>query len=494
MTHASDHAGGRAPSVLGRRSAGVLLHPTSLPGEGANGTFGREAYHFVDFLHAAGAHVWQVLPLNEVHAEGSPYQCQSAHAGDTRLINLADVCAEYGIDPSGAALESLFDQVRQGQGGHSGDWWARFADFKGHNAHWLDDFALYRVLKHVHGEQPWWAWSVPLRDRQEAAMAEAHAHFALNIERVRFNQFLFFEQWQRLRHYANGCGIRVFGDMPIFVAHDSADVWVHRDLFDLDDQGHALSRSGVPPDYFSATGQLWGNPLYRWERMIDNGFSWWKKRFETQLELYDFLRVDHFRGFESCWSVPMGEETAMNGHWVEVPGRLLFSSLIDHFGQLPIVAEDLGVITEPVEALRDDYGLPGMRILQFAFDGDASNPYLPHNHVRNCVVYTGTHDNDTTLGWFEACSDELRARIMAYLGEPAGGMPMALIRSALVSVATLAVLPMQDLLGLGGRHRMNTPGTCSDANWRWRFDWSMCPDSLAADFRAQCSLYGRLAY
>ncbi|AOU97987.1 4-alpha-glucanotransferase [Acidihalobacter yilgarnensis] len=494
MTGQRDQGCERVSPVLGARSAGVLLHPTSLPGEGDTGDFGAEAYHFVDLLSAAGIGVWQVLPLNEVHDDGSPYQCQSAHAGDSRLINFQQVSAEYGIAPSVedriALLDSAIAQLARLPAEHG----ERYRAFRSRHAYWLEDFALYRAIRRTHDEQPWWAWPVPLRDRDPTALEEVRVSLHDAIERCCFTQFLFFEQWRRLRAYANDRGIRLFGDMPIFVAHDSADVWVHRHLFDLDNAGHALSRSGVPPDYFSATGQLWGNPLYRWDRMAETDFSWWKERLEAQLELYDFLRVDHFRGFQACWSIPMGEETAMNGQWVEVPGRALFESLLEHFGQLPIVAEDLGVITEPVVALRDDFELPGMRILQFAFDSDALNPYLPHNHARNCVVYTGTHDNDTTLGWFEKCPEEVQAHVLAYLGEPSEGMPAALVRCAFASVAQLTVVPMQDLLMLDTTHRMNTPGTCSPDNWRWRFTWSMCPDTLASKVRAWCDMYGRLAH
>lgn len=468
----------------------MLLHPTSLPGPGKTGIFGQDAYRFVDLLTAAGIGVWQLLPLNEPHGEGSPYQCQSAHAGDTRLIDFAWVAEEYGvelIDDTDRFLDLALSKIQTIPDRHE-----QFRDFLGRQAHWLDDYALYRTLRALHEERPWWEWPDAYRDRHTDALAELRKQRGIEINRCRFSQFLFFSQWENLRDYANRNGVRLFGDMPIFVAHDSADVWVNRELFDLDGAGLARSRSGVPPDYFSATGQLWGNPLYRWDKMIEDGFGWWIRRFETQLQLYDFIRVDHFRGFVACWSVPMGEDTAMNGYWVDVPGRDLFERLFAHFGYIPIVAEDLGVITDEVEALRDDFDLPGMRILQFAFDSDADNPYLPHNHIQNCVVYTGTHDNDTTLGWFDSCSAEARKRVLDYLGTPGDAMPAALIRTAMASVASLAVIPMQDLLGLGAEHRMNTPGTCAENNWRWRFTWDMCAETLADDLRYLCEIYGRM--
>ncbi|WP_231940822.1 4-alpha-glucanotransferase [Acidihalobacter aeolianus] len=481
----------QSKSVLDRRTAGILLHPTSLPGPYSTGIFGEDAYRFVDLLSAAGIGVWQLLPLNEPHGEGSPYQCQSAHAGDTRLIDPAWVAEEYGVELDPFDMDQLLDlalsKIHVSPGREE-----EFHAFLSQHAYWLDDYALYRTLRLLYQNRPWWEWPDEYRDRHKDALEELQEKQYIEINRCRFSQFVFFCQWKNLRDYANRNGVSLFGDMPIFVAHDSADVWVNRELFDLDERGFARSRSGVPPDYFSATGQLWGNPLYRWDKMLEDDFAWWLRRFETQLELYDFIRVDHFRGFVACWSVPMGEDTAMNGHWVDVPGRELFEKLFAHFGYIPIVAEDLGVITPDVETLRDDFDLPGMRILQFAFDSDADNPYLPHNFIQNCVVYTGTHDNDTTLGWFEGRTLDARKRILDYLGNPGEPMPAALIRTAMASVASLAVVPMQDLLGLGSEHRMNTPGTSAEVNWRWRFTWEMCAETLVEDLRSLCETYGRL--
>lgn len=478
-------------AVLEKRSAGILLHPTSLPGNGQTGNFGANAYRFIDFLHDSGIAVWQVLPLNEVHPDGSPYQCQSAHAGDTRLIDWGELKNNFDIKNSRVNLNEFIDEVIAKLADVEANYLERYQSFLSKHHYWLDDFVLYRAIKENLNNIPWWEWPESLRDRNPDALDNFKKENEASISRYSFIQFIFFEQWHNLRSYANERNIKVFGDMPIFVSHDSSDVWANRDLFDLDESGLALSRSGVPPDYFSSTGQLWGNPLYRWDRMQSDNFDWWKKRLASQLELYDFLRVDHFRGFDACWSVPSGEQTAINGYWVEVPGRELFSELRSYFGVLPIVAEDLGVITQSVVALRDDYGLPGMKILQFAFDSDAHNPYLPHNHIRNCVVYTGTHDNDTTLGWFEQSPEDVRHRVMSYLGNSREEMPLALVRSALASVAHLTVIPLQDLFSLGSEHRMNTPGTISSDNWRWRFDWDMCPDQLVTYLRELCEIYGR---
>jgi 4-alpha-glucanotransferase len=308
---------------------------------------------------------------------------------------------------------------------------------------------------------------------------------------VRFEQFDFFRQWHALKEYANHKGILLFGDLPIFVAHDSADVWAQQDYFQLDDGGRPTVVAGVPPDYFSATGQRWGNPHYRWDRMRQDGFRWWLVRFEIQLRLFDLVRIDHFRGFEAYWEIPAGHDTAMGGRWVQAPGDALFEVLRRHFDTLPVVAEDLGVITPEVEALRLRHGFPGMRILQFAFDGGSANPYLPHNHRHMTVVYTGTHDNDTTVGWYGSLSEATRRYMEEYLhsaGEEP--MPWPLIRAAMASVANLAVIPMQDVLALDGTHRMNTPGK-PDGNWRWRFKWDQINDGTAGKLRRLSELYGR---
>ncbi|MCG5495037.1 4-alpha-glucanotransferase [Ectothiorhodospira variabilis] len=490
----------QASSTLDRRRAGILLHPTSLPGSGRQGALGSQAHRFVDFLASAGVTVWQVLPLNQPHEGGSPYQCMSVHAGSTQLICLADLKArgwlvddalpdEQGaLDPfNSVTLRKAHEGFMDGA---NGDDRQAFEDFRAQHAFWLEDYVLYLALKREHDLAPWWDWAPALRDREPEAMAGARERLADSLAQYRFEQFLFYLQWAAVKQHANHRGILLFGDMPIFVAHDSADVWAHRELFDLDDQGRPVHVAGVPPDYFSATGQRWGNPHYDWERMREEGFAWWIERIGAALEMVDLIRIDHFRGFESYWSIPVEDDTAMNGHWTVAPGKALFERLREHFGSLPLVAEDLGVITDQVEALRDDNGLPGMKILHFAFEGGATNPYLPHQHVANSVVYTGTHDNDTTLGWFEACDESLQHHVLDYLGHPSEPMPWPLIRSALASVARLAVVPMQDALALDGSHRMNVPGTTSD-NWAWRFQWEDVPQELASDLRRLVELYGR---
>ncbi len=478
-------------SILDRRRAGILLHPTSLP----SGELGADAYRFVDFLAAAGISVWQVLPLGPTHEDRSPYQCMSTHAGSELLVNLA-LLVEWGwlTEQDIAAKDDHATALRTARQAFAHAPAAAQRGYQsfltGHN-HWLDDYALYRALRAQHQGMAWWEWPVAVRDRSDSALAQARVDLDEAIEQIRFEQFLFFRQWEALRHYANTKGVLLFGDLPIFVAHDSADVWAQREYFAIDAHGKLLTVAGVPPDYFSATGQRWGNPHYRWERMQDDGFAWWLTRLRTQLELYDLVRIDHFRGFEAYWEIPAEEETAINGRWVQAPGEAFFATLHRHFDPLPLIAEDLGVITHEVDALRRKYHLPGMKILQFAFEGGPDNPYLPHRHERNSVVYTGTHDNDTTLGWFDSLSDELRAHVLDYLGAGAERpMPLPLMRAALASVACLAMLPMQDVLELGEGHRMNTPGT-TKGNWTWRFAWDQLPEGLADRLRKLVWMYGR---
>ena len=486
--------------TLDRRRAGVLLHPTSLPGAGENGDLGPEAYRFVDFLAAAGVTVWQMLPIGPTHGDLSPYQCLSVHAGNTRLVSL-EMVRRRGWLP-GEALGAPEGDPRQYHDAclraarrhfercaEEADR-ADFNRFVQHHAYWLVDYTLYCALRSESGDLPWWQWQAPLRDRDPAALDQARGRLEEGIAQERFNQFLFFRQWAELKGYANERGIQLFGDLPIFVAHDSAEVWAHRDLFALNGDGQPEVVAGVPPDYFSATGQRWGNPLYRWERMAADGFLWWRARVETQVELFDLIRIDHFRGFQAYWEIPAGEETAINGRWVEAPGSALFRTLHKQYHPLPFVAEDLGLITEEVHALRRHFHLPGMKILQFAFGDGPENPYLPHRHENNCVVYTGTHDNNTTVGWYRELPPEQQHRVREYLGFPADLMPWPLIRAAFSSVACLAVVPMQDLLELDGEHRMNTPGT-TEGNWRWRLSWEQFSDGLAERIRHLVWFYGR---
>lgn len=488
-------------SVLDRRRAGVLLHITSLPGDdGGSGALGQEAYRFIDFLAAGGLSVWQTLPLGATHSDRSPYQCLSSHAGNPLLISL-DWLVDKGWltkpENPGSWLSSADYHdycLRQAYAGFqraAGRVERRiYQDFIAAHAGWLDDFACYMALRRQFDNRAWQEWPVPFRDRQSAALEQAKTDLKDHIEQSTFEQFVFFSQWSELRSYAHEHGIALFGDLPIFVAGDSADVWAGRDYFALDEDGQPLVVAGVPPDYFSTTGQLWGNPQYNWRRMAADGFQWWLDRLRMQLELFDWIRIDHFRGFESYWEIPADAKTAIHGRWVKAPGAALLKKVHEAFGALPLVAEDLGVITPEVEALRDQFGLPGMKILQFAFDGGSGNAYLPHNHQFNSVVYTGTHDNDTTLSWYQSLPTNQQQYVMDYLGQPQAGMPWALLRCALASVARLTIIPMQDILGLGAGHRMNTPGTAK-GNWRWQFSWDQLNQERVDHLARLVKLYGR---
>jgi 4-alpha-glucanotransferase len=487
------------PAVLEQRRAGILLHPTSLPGSVGNGDLGADAHRFVDFLAQAGFSVWQMLPLGPTHRDGSPYHALSLHAGNPMLVSLEQLVKWGWLDPDGAGeaanatayrLERLAQAHDTFMKRASGFEIEAFEDFINTEAHWLEDYALYRALRRQFSGQAWFQWPAPLRGREPEALAAARVRLIDEIAHVCFEQFVFARQWQALRAYALDRNLLLFGDMPIFVAHDSVDVWTHPEYFQLDENGMPTVVAGVPPDYFSAQGQRWGNPLYRWDRMQADGFRWWIARMTTEFRRFDLLRVDHFRGFEACWEIPAADETAVNGRWVKAPGEALFESLLRHFGSLPLVAEDLGMITPEVLALRDKYELPGMEILQFAFDSGADNPYLPHNHRKMGVVYTGTHDNDTTLAWFENLPAEQQLRVVEYLGYPHEPMPWPLLRAALASVSQLAIVPMQDVLGLGRGQRMNTPGTNED-NWRWRFEWEQIAPDLGERLLRMARLYGR---
>jgi 4-alpha-glucanotransferase len=478
------------------RQAGVLLHPTSLPGPGDHGDLGADAFRFIDFLAAAGIGVWQVLPLGPTHGDRSPYQCLSVHAGSPALISLQSL-VDQGWLPGDAVPVDRDDALHLAHQGfighHDPGQHQEYQDFLAEQTDWLDDFALFIALRKAHQNQGWTQWPATLRDRDPAALGQAREELSDTVEQARFEQFLFHRQWHALRNHAAERKVRLFGDLPIFVAHDSADVWSNRGQFLLDEHGEATVVAGVPPDYFSATGQRWGNPLYDWDAMAADGYAWWRTRLRNQMAMFDLVRIDHFRGFEAYWEIPGHAETAIDGHWVPGPGNALFEAIAEDLGlPLPLVAEDLGVITPEVEALRDRWGLPGMKILQFAFDGSPNNPYLPHNHKPLGLVYTGTHDNDTTLGWYNSLDEHTKARVNDYLGRPGEVWPWPLIRSAWASVACLSVVPMQDLLGLGGRHRMNVPGV-ADGNWTWRFEWDSVTDGLAERIRGMVASYDRLS-
>ncbi|MBK8898477.1 MAG: 4-alpha-glucanotransferase [Candidatus Competibacteraceae bacterium] len=482
-----------------RRRAGLLLHPTSLPGGYDNGDLGPEAYRFVEFMAACGFTVWQTLPLAPPHADLSPYSAQSVHAGNPRLIALEPLVEAGWLQPDGGPSEGedgwtyrqrRLSEARQGfqQADRAR---GEYEAFVRERRDWLEDYALYQAIRAAHSQAAWFDWPRELRDRHQDALAAMRRQFAETVAQCQFEQFLFYRQWAALKQYANERGILIFGDIPLFVGYDSADVWARRDCFLLDAEGRPEVVAGVPPDYFSATGQLWGNPHYAWAAMRADGFQWWKERIRTQLTQFDLLRIDHFRGLESYWEIPADAETAVAGQWREAPGDELFQALRAEFGRLPLVAEDLGIITPAVEALRDKHGLPGMKVLHFAFGGDAENPYLPHHHVSNSVVYTGTHDNNTTLGWLEELDEPTRNHMFDYLGGGPAQMPERLVRTALASVARLAVVPMQDVLALGGADRMNQPGV-AEGNWRWRFRWDQVEPRLAGHYRHLLTLYGRI--
>ncbi|MEJ2761407.1 MAG: 4-alpha-glucanotransferase [Gammaproteobacteria bacterium] len=434
------------------------------------------AGRFLDFLAEAGFGLWQMLPVHPPDEYGSPYRTVSVHAGDAGMI-----------DPDGAGLRVAHRRFREEADGRQQE---EFETFRRDMQGWLEDYAVYSAIKRQEKERPWWRWPPALRRREPEALEEVQRARAGDIAYYRFEQFLFFQKWRELRRQAEAAGILLLGDMPLYPAHDSADVWAHQRLFQLHADGSPQRVAGVPPDYFSATGQRWGNPVYDWEALAEEDWRWWIDRIRTQLVLFDLIRLDHFRGLEAVWEVPAEAETAEEGEWRHVPGRDLLETLHRACGGLPFVAEDLGTITPAVKALRRDFGLPGMKVLQFAFGDDSRNPYLPHNHARRYVVYTGTHDNNTTLGWFGELDEARQDRVMEYLGRPAEPMPWPLIRAALASVCRLAVLPMQDLLGLGGEHRLNTPGTTA-GNWAWRLPWPSLTPKLAQHLRHLNQLYGR---
>lgn len=470
------------------RISGVLCHPTSLSGGQGVGGLGKEARAFVDWLSEAGQTLWQVLPLGPTGYGDSPYACSSAFAGNPLLIDIESLAehgyADLGTPPANgdsvdfeatkayklAALRQAYQRFEAKAPPMERQAFASFRRAPEHRF-WLEDFALFSALKEAHDHKVWSEWSEELMNRNPAALARWAGENEDAIEFHVFCQWIFTLQWDSLRTYAASKNVEICGDMPIFVAYDSADVWSHPSLFHLDSQGHSTHVAGVPPDYFSKTGQLWGNPLYRWDVMARDGFHWWVERFRANLRQVDMVRVDHFRGFAAFWAIPAGEETAINGQWIPGPGAHFFASVEQQLGRLPLIAEDLGTISDDVHHLRDRFGLPGMKILQFAFS-DPKNAYLPHNYdTPNCVVYTGTHDNNTTLGWWESIEEAEQGRVKAYLGLEEGDalkdVTWRLIQLALNSTADTALFPIQDILGLGAEGRMNTPGE-AQGNWSWR--------------------------
>jgi 4-alpha-glucanotransferase len=488
----------------------VLLHPTSLPGRFGIGDLGPSAEEFVRFLQAAGQSLWQVLPLGPTGYGDSPYQCFSAFAGNPLLVS-PERLVESGLLEGGALAgapafpdarvdfgavipwkRALLERAAEGfasRGERAAK--VRFHDWCAHHAGWLEDYALFMALKDAGGGAPWSEWPAPLRRREPAALAAARETHAARLHAHRFAQWAFFHQWAALRAHAREHGIQLMGDAPIFVALDSADVWARPELFQLDAEGRPTAVAGVPPDYFSETGQLWGNPLYHWDALAGDGYAWWIARVRALLELVDRVRLDHFIGFTRCWAVPAGAVDAREGRFQGGPGEALFRALEAAVGALPIVAEDLGVVTPEVEALRDEFAFPGMKILQFAFGGTATSAFLPHTFTRNCVVYTGTHDNDTTAGWWASAAERERDFLRRYLDRDVADPGWALLRMGAASVADTFLVPAQDLLGLPAEARMNFPGRPS-GNWSWRLPQGALDGALASRLRDVTALYGRL--
>ncbi len=450
---------------LNRRRAGVLLHPTSLP----SGRLDDDAERWLDLLAESGLSVWQMLPLTIPDQTRSPYQSPSAFAANPALLD--DKTLNTPVDDHDA-----------------------YAVWRARQRHWLDDFSIFEALKRQFDQQPWTAWPKAYRDRDPAALQGARAAHRHHIAAIQRQQYRLHERWRRIRDYAAARGILLFGDMPIFIAHDSADVWTHRRYFLLTPDGQPTHVAGVPPDYFSETGQRWGNPQYDWEAMRADGFSWWLARMRHHLDWFDIVRIDHFRGLEAVWMIPAASETAVDGEWVKVPGAALLETLRERMGELPIVAEDLGVITPEVIALRKRFGLPGMAVLQFAFDAFEDNPHKPKNIQPDTVVYTGTHDNDTTVGWFSNLDADTRRWVLEQLGaseDDAAHIAWRLIETAYATAGHLAIAPLQDYLELGAEARMNRPGH-ADGNWRWQFAWEQIPERLSSEIHSRVAAASRL--
>ncbi|HOI29576.1 MAG TPA: 4-alpha-glucanotransferase [Melioribacteraceae bacterium] len=493
------------------RSAGILLHPTSLPGRFGIGDLGPEAYSFVDFMKSAGQTLWQVFPLGPTGYGDSPYQSFSAFAGNPLLIspellyrdglleksdidhtphfnshkidfgNLIDYKTEM-LKKSFAkflSIENKFDE--------------EFNQFSEKNNYWLDDFSLFMAAKEFHNGVVWSQWDNSIAFRKGDAVEKWKQKLSAEVKYFKFVQFIFDRQWRNLKEYVHNSGIKVIGDLPIFIAYDSADLWSNRDQFTVKEDGSLEFKAGVPPDYFSATGQLWGNPLYRWKVMEKDNFHWWQRRISKLLELVDIIRIDHFRGFDAYWEIPGDAETAIKGRWVKAPGEKLFSTIKNNLGELPIIAEDLGVITPSVEELRDKFQFPGIKILQFAFGENMEKKFLPHNHIPNCVIHTGSHDNETTRGFFESEKKknsgvyEWAQRYLNYYGND---IVFELIKRSYSSVSNIVVIPMQDILNLGNEARMNVPSTLG-GNWTWRFTWDQVDYSLSERYKEMTVMFER---
>ncbi|MDQ7988953.1 MAG: 4-alpha-glucanotransferase [Candidatus Dactylopiibacterium sp.] len=491
------------------RASGILLHPTALPGPHGSGDLGEDARRFIDWLAGAGQTLWQILPLGGIGPGNSPYMSSSAFAGNVLLIDLAELHAQGWLDATELEPEEAFTphaidfaRVVPWRMGRLRRAAQRFrahasaaqredhARFCAAEAAWLEDFALFMSLADHHAWRPWAEWPAPLAHRAPAALATARETHAEAIAFWKFSQWVFFRQWGALRDYAHAQGVRIIGDAPIFIALQSAEAWARPELFELDASGRQTVVAGVPPDAFSETGQRWGNPLYRWSAHAGEGYAWWIARLRALFALVDIVRIDHFRGFAAHWEIPASEATALNGRWVPGPGPALFEALAAALGPVQIIAEDLGVITPDVVALRRAFDFPGMRILQFAFGESAANPYLPHHHTPDSVIYTGTHDNDTTPGWWATLDESVRQHVRDYLAISGEDIGWQFIRAACASVADVAIHPLQDVLGLGSEARMNHPGQPA-GHWQWRFRWEQFEPRHQALLASFCALYGR---
>lgn len=490
------------------RSSGILLHPTSLPGKYGIGSLGKSAMAFIDFLAEAGQKLWQVLPMGHTGYGDSPYQCFSIYAGNPILVDL-DLLISEGLlkKPDFADMPHFPDEkvdygavinfkrkmlklAHQRFFDTQADTDADYHEFITTHNEWLKEYSMFVALKELFDGKPWWEWPEEFKYRNKEALETFIRHSNFEVSYHQFVQYHFYRQWAEVRKYAHEKQISIIGDIPLYVAHDSADVWSNHELFQFDDARSPVNVAGVPPDYFSKTGQLWGNPLYDWDRMQKNGFKWWTKRVKAAFDLYDIVRIDHFRGLEAFWAVPFGEKTAINGEWIKAPGDKLFETILNELGELPVIAEDLGIITAEVDALRLKYGFPGMKILQFAFHSDDGKKYLPHTFSKNFIVYTGTHDNDTLAGWFDMLEKDIKKKVLSYADADTISVIQKLIRLAWSSVAVMAVVPLQDILELGSDARMNTPGIAS-GNWQWRFKKDMLTNTKASWLKEITELYDR---
>lgn len=490
------------------RNSGILLHITSLPGDEGVGTMGKNAFQFVDFLVETGQQLWQILPLGPVEEENSPYQCYSAFAGEPMLIDLHILVDEglltfdeLGNTPRFLKRKVEFEKVKTWKHGLFEKAFTRFQNekhryqneynyFLNEHGWWLNDYALFMAAKEYFGAMSWHQWDDDFKLRKKAALNKIGHQLEKEVNYHRFLQFQFFRQWFSLKRYANSKGVQIVGDVPLYVSGESADVWANTDIFLLDKNLEPTEVGGVPPDYFSETGQLWGNPVFDWPRLKERDYDWWMARLHFNLNFFNLVRIDHFRGLESYWSVPANEETAINGKWVPAYGKEMLALLQSQIGELPLIAEDLGIITPEVDALREAFNLPGMKVLQFAFTTNETNEHLPHNYQNDFIVYTGTHDNDTTLGFLQTVKGEEKELVQKYVGSFDLEGLEKLTKMAMASVAKTAIIPMQDVLQLDGKSRMNTPGV-ANGNWGWRFQWNQLKTKQVKQLKELTFLYNR---